>query len=60
MVREQIFLTVPMKPLCREDCQGRCPRCGADLNAGACGCPPAEAETDSRFAALKKLFPARL
>lgn len=57
MVREQLYLTVPMKPLCREDCPGRCSRCGADLNAGACGCPPPETETDSRFAALKKLFP---
>ena len=29
--------------LCREDCAGLCPRCGADLNAGPCGChTPAE------------------
>lgn len=57
MVREQLYLTVPMKPLCREGCAGRCARCGADLNSAACGCPPPEAETDSRFAALKKFFP---
>lgn len=35
---EQVQLNVPMKPLCREDCRGLCPKCGADLNAGACGC----------------------
>ncbi len=57
MVREQIYLTVPMKRLCREDCKGRCARCGADLNAEACDCPAPEAETDPRLAALKKLFP---
>jgi uncharacterized protein len=57
MVREQLLLTTPMKRLCREDCKGRCPSCGADLNAGGCPCPAPEPEADSRFAALKKLFP---
>ncbi len=36
--REALLLEVPMVPLCREDCRGLCPRCGADLNAGPCGC----------------------
>ncbi|HEY5906631.1 MAG TPA: DUF177 domain-containing protein [Vicinamibacteria bacterium] len=57
MVREQLYLTVPMKRLCREDCKGRCPRCGQDLNASPCACPAPEAQTDPRLAALKKLFP---
>ena len=57
MVREQLFLTVPPKRLCRPDCKGRCPHCGADLNAAACACPAPEAPADPRFAALKKLFP---
>ncbi|MBL8976987.1 MAG: DUF177 domain-containing protein [Gemmatimonadetes bacterium] len=37
-VREELALAVPAFPLCREDCAGLCPRCGADLNAGPCGC----------------------
>ena len=37
-VREEVALAVPGFPLCREDCAGLCPRCGADLNAGRCGC----------------------
>lgn len=41
-VREELALAVPPYPLCREDCAGLCPRCGADLNAGACRCAPAE------------------
>jgi uncharacterized protein len=38
--REALLLELPMVPRCREDCLGLCPRCGADLNAGPCGCPP--------------------
>lgn len=41
-VREELALAVPPYLLCREDCAGLCPRCGADLNAGACACAPAE------------------
>jgi uncharacterized protein len=37
-VREEIALAVTAFPLCREDCAGLCPRCGADLNAGPCNC----------------------
>ena len=37
-VREELALTVPAYPLCREDCAGLCPKCGADLNAGPCSC----------------------
>ena len=39
LLREQVYLGLPLKPLCRPDCRGLCPRCGANLNAGACGCP---------------------
>ena len=35
---EQIYLAIPMKPLCDEDCKGICPVCGKDLNEGPCGC----------------------
>ena len=37
-VREMLLLEIPMTPRCREDCRGLCPGCGADLNAGPCGC----------------------
>lgn len=49
LVREQFVLAVPYAPLCREDCQGLCPQCGADKNVAPCTCTrPA----DPRFAAL--------
>lgn len=41
-IREELALAIPPYLLCREDCAGLCPRCGADLNAGACPCTPAE------------------
>ena len=53
VVREQILLAVPDRTLCREDCKGLCPTCGADRNLKECGCE--SAELDPRWAALKTL-----
>lgn len=55
MVREQLFLSAPMKRLCREECTGLCPSCGANRNVSPCGCKPTE-DQDARFAPLKDLF----
>jgi uncharacterized protein len=55
VVREQLLLAVPLKRLCREDCRGLCPACGADRNAAACGCKIEETQ-DPRLAPLRKLF----
>ena len=38
IIREQIILTMPLKPLCSEDCRGLCTRCGANLNQERCVC----------------------
>ena len=38
VVREELALDVPALVLCRDDCAGLCPTCGADLNAGPCAC----------------------
>ena len=54
LVKEQIVLNAPMKPLCREDCKGICPRCGADLNLTKCDCDTKE--VDSRLEILKGLL----
>lgn len=37
-VRETLLLELPITPRCREECPGLCPKCGADLNLGPCGC----------------------
>jgi uncharacterized protein len=45
VVREELALAAHADLLlCREDCAGLCPTCGADLNAGPCGCRTAPAE----------------
>lgn len=50
---EVVTLALPVQPLCREDCRGLCPRCGADRNQTACRCE--EAKPASAFAALRAL-----
>jgi uncharacterized protein len=37
-IREEIIVDYPIKPLCRSDCNGLCPRCGKNLNEGGCSC----------------------
>jgi uncharacterized protein len=51
-LREEFLLALPRFVECRSDCRGLCPRCGANLNEGPCGCAPA---ADSRWDALRAL-----
>jgi uncharacterized protein len=53
LIRERLFLSIPMKPLCREDCRGLCPSCGTNLNKETCSCR--REWEDPRFAALRAL-----
>lgn len=53
LVRDAILLELPIAPLCRADCRGLCPICGAVLDEGDCGCPTREG--DPRWAALDVL-----
>lgn len=57
LLREQVALNVPMKPLCHEACKGLCPGCGTDLNLGTCAC--SRNNIDERFGELKKLIQER-
>jgi uncharacterized protein len=54
-VRQAIELSIPTRALCREDCRGLCPSCGADLNQESCRCP--DPPRDNRWAALKDFKP---
>ena len=38
MIRHEIVLSLPMKPLCSDECKGLCPKCGKNLNEGDCDC----------------------
>jgi len=53
LVREQLLLNVPMRPLCRDGCLGLCPTCGKNRNLGACGCRELDA-VDPRLEGLRR------
>jgi uncharacterized protein len=54
LIREQALLALAERPLCREDCRGLCPQCGANLNdADDCGC--IIGGPDPRLAVLRSL-----
>ena len=53
LLREQFYLALPMKPLCREECAGLCSQCGTNLNTGACQCT--SQWEDPRLSPLKGL-----
>lgn len=50
---DEFIFAMDTKHLCSEDCKGRCPLCGVDLNEGPCQCKPT---TDPRFAVLAQLL----
>ncbi|MFH7324902.1 YceD family protein [Desulfurivibrio sp. C05AmB] len=51
LLAQQLYLSLPLKHLCREECRGLCPGCGADLNRGVCRCP--KEAGSSPFAVLR-------
>lgn len=53
VLQEQVLLALPLKAICRDDCQGLCPHCGQNLNLQQCGC--AEPLEDPRWSALKDI-----
>jgi uncharacterized protein len=54
LIINSIFLSLPMKSLCDENCRGLCSKCGKDLNEGHCECETDD--IDPRLEKLKKLF----
>ena len=51
LLRDVLIAGQPMKNLCKADCKGLCPKCGANLNEGDCGCE--KFIVDPRLATLK-------
>ena len=50
-IQESIYALLPTKVLCRPDCKGLCPNCGADLNEGTCSC--VNEDVDPRLESLR-------
>jgi uncharacterized protein len=53
VLREQVLLFLPVRTLCKPDCKGLCPRCGANRNTQPCSCETGPA--DARWEALAGL-----
>ena len=50
-IRDSVLLDLPVRAICKEDCQGICPGCGENKNISSCACDMGAA--DSRWNALK-------
>lgn len=53
IVWDHLVVTIPIQPVCSEDCRGLCPYCGTNLNLEQCSC--VADEVDERLAVLKRL-----
>lgn len=53
VLRQQLYLALPLKSLCSQQCKGICSRCGVNLNLAGCRC--ADERQDSPFAILAHL-----
>lgn len=56
-IMSMVILSLPMKPLCDEECKGLCPKCGANHNKEECNC--VVEDIDPRLAKLKDFFPKK-
>lgn len=54
LICEELLPKIPMKVLCKEDCKGICPVCGANRNEEDCGCD--QTVPDPRMAAIQDIF----
>jgi uncharacterized protein len=54
LLRAEVIIDSSHRVLCRPNCKGLCPECGANLNEGDCGCR--DQDIDPRLAVLKKLL----
>ncbi len=54
LVYDELIVNMPMKVLCRQDCKGVCPRCGANRNLQDCGCDLTE--LDPRMSVIRDIF----
>lgn len=53
-IREAVVLHIPMKVLCKENCNGICKVCGQDLNVTPCNCE--QLDIDPRLEKFKNIF----
>jgi uncharacterized protein len=54
-IRDEILLSMPLGPLCKEDCAGICALCGGNRNLSPCDCESRQRQSSSKFAVLAKV-----
>lgn len=54
MITQNLVLSIPFQPLCKQNCLGLCPQCGQDLNEAICHC--SQVKPHPGFAVLKDFF----
>ena len=52
-IQEQVIMEFPLRALCKKDCKGLCPGCGADLNEDSCDCY--RRSSPGKFSVLKNI-----
>ncbi|NLJ28827.1 MAG: DUF177 domain-containing protein [Deltaproteobacteria bacterium] len=57
LIAEQIFLALPFKVLCSENCRGLCPGCGVNLNEEPCRCKKSKETPFSKLEEIKARLP---
>ncbi|MBN1261755.1 MAG: DUF177 domain-containing protein [Anaerolineae bacterium] len=55
LIREHVWLGLPLNPVCSPDCAGLCPECGGNINRGECTCTGEEL-VDPRWEVLRSLL----
>ena len=56
LIYAAILVDLPLVPLCREDCAGLCPDCGANLNEQQCDCAQKREQDNREFEQAKNPF----
>lgn len=55
LIRDYIWVELPVNPVCASDCLGICPRCGGNRNLSECTCEHSSG-IDPRWQALRALI----
>ncbi|MFZ7132064.1 MAG: YceD family protein [Eubacteriales bacterium] len=54
LLRENILINIPIKPICDEKCKGLCQNCGKNKNVEDCNCD--NNQVDPRLSVLSNIF----
>ena len=54
ILQQQLYLSLPVKQLCKESCLGLCSKCGKDLNKESCHCSQGSSSPFSSLAGFLK------